>query len=94
MNLAHGNASIVLHMVAYAGGMIALFALARYAIVARNWAAGKMGFARQDVGEMGEKSIGLSDGLDTWSSEMDIPVPVPVQTQRSLGYCVYRVRIS
>ncbi|OAG02248.1 uncharacterized protein CC84DRAFT_1049418, partial [Paraphaeosphaeria sporulosa] len=39
MNPAHGWRSIVLHVVGYAAGMIALFVLARYMVVARNLVA-------------------------------------------------------
>ncbi|CAO2648605.1 Nn.00g078720.m01.CDS01 [Neocucurbitaria sp. VM-36] len=84
MNPAHGNWSIVLHIAGYAGGMIALFVLARYAIVLRNVVAEKMGLTRKEEGgEMGEKGIKLDNGSDTWSSEFVISRPVSVRSSPS-----------
>ncbi|KAF2440142.1 hypothetical protein P171DRAFT_489916 [Karstenula rhodostoma CBS 690.94] len=59
MNPAHGKGGIVLHIVGYAGGMIALFVLARYAVVARNAVARRIGAVEE---EMGEKGMKLDDG--------------------------------
>ncbi|KAJ4369965.1 hypothetical protein N0V83_005729 [Neocucurbitaria cava] len=81
MNPAHGKWSIVLHIAGYAGGMVVLFVMARYAIVARNVVAERMGMMRRERGgDMGEKGIRLNDGSGTWSSELIISRPVPVRS--------------
>ncbi|KAF1844636.1 uncharacterized protein K460DRAFT_365571 [Cucurbitaria berberidis CBS 394.84] len=86
MNPAHGNWSIVLHIIGYAGGMVALFVLARCAIVARHWIAKKTEGARRENAEMEEKGIKLDDRSDTWSSEMVISKPS--QARRSSNHFV------
>lgn len=83
MNPAHGNWSVILHIAGYAGGMIALFVLARYAIVARNFTAEKMELTRTCGGEMGEKNVKLDDRSDTWSTNIVISRPVQARQSQS-----------
>lgn len=83
MNPAHGNWSIVLHIAGYAGGMIALFVLARYTIVARNLLTETMELTRKRVEEMGEKDIKLDDQSDTWSARVVISRPVQAHPSHS-----------
>jgi hypothetical protein len=74
MNPAHGNWSIILHILGYAGGMIALFVLSRYAIVARNALVMRAGVSRK--AEIGEKGFKLDDASDTWSNEVGVEKPM------------------
>jgi hypothetical protein len=80
MNPAHGNVSIILHVLGYAGGMIALFLLARYAMVARNMLAQRL--QDQDDTEYGEKGIQLDDRSDTWSAKVGVVKPTPMRVQK------------
>ncbi|KAI4908968.1 hypothetical protein J4E90_008706 [Alternaria incomplexa] len=81
MNPAHGNASIVLHVLGYAGGMIALFVLARYAIMARNMLARRLQGSEEM--EYGEKGIQLEDDRsDTWSAKVGVVKPTPMRVQK------------
>jgi hypothetical protein len=73
MNPAHGNASVVLHVVGYAGAMLAIFVIVRYAIVLRNMVGRKMELIR-DKG-LNEKAIKLDDGSDTWSANVEVEKP-------------------
>jgi hypothetical protein len=77
MNPAHGNVSIILHILGYAAGIIAIFFIVRYAIVARNMLAAKMG-----VGRNNEKMVKLDDQSDTWSANVEIVQPVQAKTNR------------
>lgn len=60
MNPAHGWRGIVLHVVGYAAGMVALFVLARYMVVVRNVVAKRVWGEEREIGEDG-KSDGRSD---------------------------------
>ena len=80
MNPAHGNVSIVLHVLGYAGGMIALFVLARYAISARNLLAQRL--QGQDKTEYGEKGIELDERSDAWSAKVGVVKPTPMRAQK------------
>tara|TARA_R110002003_G_scaffold214_20_gene16139 strand:+ start:5196 stop:6179 length:984 start_codon:yes stop_codon:yes gene_type:complete len=73
MNPAHGNASIILHVLGYAGGMVAIFVIVRYAIVARNMLAEKMELRRSEG--LREKAIRLDDRSDSWSARVQIVRP-------------------
>jgi hypothetical protein len=77
MNPAHGNVSIILHILGYAAGIIAIFFIVRYAIVARNMLAAKIG-----VGRNNEKMVKLDDQSDTWSANVEIVQPVQAKTNR------------
>ncbi|OAL02011.1 hypothetical protein IQ06DRAFT_325439 [Phaeosphaeriaceae sp. SRC1lsM3a] len=80
MNPAHGNASIILHVLGYAGGMIAIFSLVRFAIVARNLLAEKLE-ARRSQG-LREKAIRLDDSSGIWSADVQIEKPVQAHSGR------------
>lgn len=80
MNPAHGNASIILHVLGYAGGMIAIFFLVCFAIVARNLLAEKLE-ARRSQG-LREKAIRLDDASGIWSADVQIEKPVQVHSGR------------
>lgn len=75
MNPDHGTWSIVLHVLGYAVGMIALFVMVRYAIVARNWLARR---SIKDL-EVEEKGFKLAEGSSAWSSRVDIERPMPAR---------------
>jgi hypothetical protein len=62
LNPAHGNASIVLHVLGYAGAMVAIFFVVHYAIVARNMLATRLE-ARRSKGRRKRTT-----SLDTWSA--------------------------
>jgi hypothetical protein len=80
MNPTHGNVSIILHVLGYAGGMIALFLLARYAMVARNILAQRL--QGEYEAEYGEKGIQLDDRSDTWSAKVGVVKPTPMRVQK------------
>ncbi|KAF2854991.1 hypothetical protein T440DRAFT_504498 [Plenodomus tracheiphilus IPT5] len=73
MNPAHGVASIVLHVVGYAGSMIALFVVVRYAVVVRNMLARRVGVSSESG--VGEKGMKLGNDSDTWSSTISVERP-------------------
>ncbi|KAJ8112552.1 hypothetical protein OPT61_g5107 [Boeremia exigua] len=73
MNPAHGNVSIVLHVLGYAAGIIAIFFLVSGAIRLRNMLAGNRRDARST--SIREKGFKLNDASDTWSSEISISRP-------------------
>lgn len=79
LNPAHGNASIILHVLGYAAGMFTIFILVRNAIVARNVVAQKM---QKDVERSPAKKSELdsqSDAWsDTWSAEVQVVRPKEV----------------
>ena len=77
MNPAHGTISIILHVFGYAGGMVALFVLVRYAIVWRNVLAKKMRGKKEE--ELGEKGFQLDDRSDTWSTKIGGVKPTPMR---------------
>lgn len=79
MNPVHGNASIVLHIVAYAGVMVALFVLSRYAIVARNALAKRMERSSGDEDEERGRGMFLDDKKETWSGEVNVLMPGKVR---------------
>jgi hypothetical protein len=82
MNPVHGKASIVLHVVGYAGAMIAIFLIVRYAIVARNMLAARLEARRS--GELQEKVFQQDDGSDTWSGDVEIVRPEEARKQQSI----------
>jgi hypothetical protein len=82
MNPAHGVASILLHVVGYAGGMVIIFFLVRYAIVGRNALAKKV--AGESVGE-GEKALHLDDKSEVWSGG-EVQIARPKQARTVLRY--------
>jgi hypothetical protein len=79
MNPAHGVVSIILHILGYAGLMIAIFVVVRYAIVGRNMLAKRMCKRRNE--NMVEKRAILDDHSGTWSSEA-VTIERPKQAQR------------
>jgi hypothetical protein len=82
MNPAHGNASIILHVLGYAGGMVALFVLARYAIIARNMLAQRL-HGQEEI-EYGEKGIHLDDDRsETWSAKVGVVKPTPMRVPKT-----------
>lgn len=68
MNPAHGNVSIILHVLGYAGGMITLFCLARYTIVLRNLLLQRLQECK--AGKLDQKRFQLDDKSDTWSAKV------------------------
>ena len=61
--------------------MIALFVLARYAIVARNMLAQRV-HGQEEI-EYGEKGIHLDDDRsDTWSAKVGVVKPTPMRVQK------------
>jgi hypothetical protein len=77
MNPAHGTASIVLHVLGYAGTMVVIFVIVRYAIVARNTVAKRMGLVRNAGFQ--EILMKLDDGSDTWSASVEVEKPERVR---------------
>jgi hypothetical protein len=73
MNPAHGTTSIILHVAGYAGAMIVIFLVVRYAIIARNMLAAKMEVRRS--GGLQETAIKMDDSSDTWSASVDVEKP-------------------
>lgn len=71
MNPAHGNWSIVLHILGYAGGIVMLFIIARYAMVARNMLLKQ----KASRAEHWEKSTKLDDASSAWSSRVSVEKP-------------------
>lgn len=84
MNPAHGNVSIILHILGYAAGMIGLFVLSRYVIIGRNALASHMEVIRKK--DSCEKGVRLDDASDTWSAE--VSVKQPGRAHRPVGYAV------
>lgn len=80
MNPAHGNASIILHVLGYAGGMLAIFFLVRFAIVARNKLAEKLESRRSEG--LRERAIRLDDSSDTWSANVHLEKPMQARSGR------------
>jgi hypothetical protein len=74
MNPAHGNVSIILHVLGYAAGMIAIFFIVRYAIVGRNMLAARLE-ARRDQG-LRDKSVRFENQSDTWSATVEDEKPI------------------
>ncbi|KAJ4343635.1 hypothetical protein N0V95_006609 [Ascochyta clinopodiicola] len=77
MNPAHGNVSIVLHVLAYAAGIITIFFLVSVTIRLRNMLAGRLSQGRNT--NIQEKGMKLDDASDTWSSDVSMCRP---QTSR------------
>ncbi|KAF2128825.1 hypothetical protein P153DRAFT_341095 [Dothidotthia symphoricarpi CBS 119687] len=75
MNPAHGNVSIILHILGYAAGVLTIFVLVRYTIVARNVIALKMRDGRKDSLE---KDLGQESDSDAWSAEVVVVRPKEV----------------
>ena len=80
LNPAHGNVSIVLHVLGYAGGMVALFAIARYAIVLRNMLAGRIQESKDEI--LSEKLYQLRTGSETWSAKVGVVKPTPMRVRK------------
>jgi hypothetical protein len=79
MNPAHGNASVVLHVLGYAGAMVAIFVIVRYAMVGRNRVARRMALVR-DAGV--ETSMKLDNRSDTWSASVEVEKPQRTRRNR------------
>ncbi|KZM26705.1 uncharacterized protein EKO05_0008813 [Ascochyta rabiei] len=77
MNPAHGNVSIILHVLGYAAGMITIFFLVSSTIRLRNMLARQLS-QRRDT-DIQEKGVKLDDASDTWSSDVSMCRP---QTSR------------
>ncbi|KAF1923737.1 uncharacterized protein M421DRAFT_104194 [Didymella exigua CBS 183.55] len=71
---AHGIASIILHVLGYAAGRIAIFFLASGAIRLRNILARRLSEGKE-VGSIQEKGMKLDDACDTWSSTVSVSRP-------------------
>lgn len=78
MNPAHGNASIILHVLGYAGGMLAIFLVVRYMIIGRNTLARKLELRRGEG--LHEKAIKLDHGSSTWSARVEVDRPQQVRS--------------
>lgn len=83
MNPAHGNVSVILHVLGYAGGMITIFFIVRYAIVIRNILAKKLEARQSD--DLRDKAMRLDDASDTWSADVEVEKP---RHARKNGDCV------
>ncbi|KAH4040888.1 hypothetical protein HBI25_143040 [Parastagonospora nodorum] len=83
MNPAHGNTSIVLHVLGYAAGMTAIFFIVRFAIMGRNMVAARLE-ARRDQG-LREKTMRLDSESDTWSASV-LEIERPVRAKGSRGH--------
>jgi hypothetical protein len=70
MNPAHGNVSIILHILGYAGGIITIFFLVSGAIRLRNMLTRRLSEGK-DLGYH-EKGVKLDDASDTESSDASI----------------------
>jgi hypothetical protein len=73
MNPAHGNVSIILHVLGYAAGMIAIFFLVSGAIRLRNMLARRLSEGKDT--RLQEKRMKLDDASDTWSSNISVLRP-------------------
>ncbi|KAF9701078.1 hypothetical protein EKO04_000360 [Ascochyta lentis] len=73
MNPAHGNVSIVLHVLGYAAGMVTIFLLVSGVIRLRNLLAARLGQGKDIVTQ--EKGMKLDDASDTWSSDISMIRP-------------------
>ncbi|KAH8716861.1 hypothetical protein GQ44DRAFT_730385 [Phaeosphaeriaceae sp. PMI808] len=80
MNPAHGKASIVLHVLGYAGSIIAIYVIVHYAIIGRNLIAQKLEI-RRSQGQR-EKAIKLDDRSNTWSANVEIEIEKPRRVRR------------
>ncbi|KAJ4989066.1 hypothetical protein SVAN01_05504 [Stagonosporopsis vannaccii] len=78
LNPAHGTVSIVLHVLGYAAGIIAIFFLVSGAIRVRNMFAHSLSEPRGT--SIKEKGVILDDASETWSS--DVIVLRPDSTRR------------
>lgn len=76
MNPAHGTTSVLLHILAYAGGMTVLFVMARYAIVLRNL------LVERRIQHTEGKNIRLGES-STWLSVVVLEKPEPARTANS-----------
>lgn len=70
MNPAHGNVSIILHVLGYAVGMITIFFLVSGAIRLRNTLAARMSEGKDT--SIQEDRLKLDDASDTWSSDISV----------------------
>jgi hypothetical protein len=86
MSPAHGSVSIILHILGYAGGIVALFVLTRYAIVANMLAERRRGGREEE--DLGEKGFQLDDRSDTWSANVGVVRPTPMRVQKSFHVIV------
>lgn len=68
MNPAHGNVSILLHVLGYAAGMITIFFLVSGAIRLRNMLARRQN--QNEDASIREKEMKLDDASDTWSNSV------------------------
>ncbi|KAI1543811.1 hypothetical protein PtrCC142_003859 [Pyrenophora tritici-repentis] len=90
MNPAHGNVSIILHVLGYAGGMIVLFAIARYAIVLRNMLAGRIQESKDEI--LSEKLYQVSAGSEnSWTTKIGVVKPTPMRVRKKGDFDEYQV---
>jgi hypothetical protein len=89
MSPAYRTISIVLHVLGYAGGIIALFVMTRYAILARNTLTDRL--RRRKEGGLGEKGFQLDDRSDIWSARVRVVRPTPMCVQKSFEVVVAEV---
>lgn len=73
LNPAHGTVSIILHVLGYAAGIIAIFLLVSGAIRLRNMLVRKMN--KEDGASIREKGMRLSDTSEIWSSDVSLVRP-------------------
>lgn len=67
MNPAHGNVGIILHVLGYGAGIIAIFFLVSGAIRLRNMLVKRLNGGKES--SIREKGLKLDDASDTWSSD-------------------------
>ena len=73
MNPAHGNVSIILHVLGYAAGMITIFFLVNGAIRLRNMLTRRL--SEDKATGIREKGVKLDNASDTWSSDVSVLRP-------------------
>jgi hypothetical protein len=74
LNPAHGNVGIILHVLGYAAGMMAIFFLVSVTIKLRNMLARRLNEGK-DTRSIQEKGVKLDDASDTWSSTISMSRP-------------------
>ncbi|KAH6642391.1 hypothetical protein C7974DRAFT_420685 [Boeremia exigua] len=79
MNPAHGNVSIILHVLGYAAGITAIFFMVSGVIRLRNMFIERLSEGRQkNTQEKGER---LDDVSDVWSNEISVSRPESARTK-------------
>lgn len=83
LNPAHGNVSVILHVLGYAVGMMIIFFLVSGAIRIRNMLARRVSEGK-GMRNMQEKGMKLDDASDAWSSNISMTRPESARTKDDL----------